>query len=104
MKLSTTDTIAEKEIRETLGIVSVTVVLGFNVVRDVLSVFTDFFGGRSRSYETRLDKGLEEALQKLTEDANKLRADAIVGMQITHSPVSKGMSMVFICGTAVKLR
>ncbi len=104
MKLSTTGTIAGREITETLGMVSVTVVLGFNVVRDLMSALTDFFGGRSGSYETRLDKGLEEALQKFKEDAKKLKADAIVGMQVTHSPVRKGMTMIFVYGTAVKLR
>lgn len=52
---TTTNTLQGKEIEEYLGIGSGTTILGANIVRDFLAGITDIVGGRSGTYENKLD-------------------------------------------------
>lgn len=104
MKIVTTNTVAGKSISQDLGVISASAVLGFNVVRDVKSIFTDFFGGRSGTYEARMETGIQELLKDLEEKAKPLRVDAIVGLRIHSVPVGRGgMTAIVAYGTAVRL-
>ena len=40
----------------------------------------------------------------MIDDARKLNADAVVGLQITTAMVSRGAAEILIYGTAVKLK
>ena len=66
--------------------------------------FRDFFGGRSQSYEDELLKARKEALFELEKRAEKLGANAIVGVKIDVETVGTGsMLMVVATGTAVRI-
>ena len=51
MILSTTPQIEGRPIREYKGVVTGEVIIGANVLKDFMAGLTDFFGGRSGSYE-----------------------------------------------------
>ena len=51
MILSTTPQIESHPIREYKGVVTGEVIIGANVLKDFMAGLTDFFGGRSGSYE-----------------------------------------------------
>ena len=51
MILSTTPQIEGRPIREYKGVVTGEVIIGANVLKDFMAGLTDFFGGRSSSYE-----------------------------------------------------
>ena len=51
MILSTTPQIEGRPIREYKGVVTGEVIIGANVFKDFMAGLTDFFGGRSGSYE-----------------------------------------------------
>jgi uncharacterized protein YbjQ (UPF0145 family) len=104
--MTTTLEIQGKTVKEYKGIVFGEVIMGTNVVKDFKAAFTNFFGGRSKSYETDLLKARDEALKEMEERAGALGADAVIGVNIQYAGISQGndaMLMVTTSGTAVKL-
>ncbi len=105
MLLSTTPTIEGHPIREYCGIVSGEVILGANVFKDFTAAIHDFFGGRSTQYENTLIKAKEKALKEMEERAQRLGANAVVGIDLDYETVGKNGSMLMVScsGTAVKI-
>ncbi len=106
MLISTTEELQGFEITEYLGLVHGEIVSGANILRDVMATVTDFVGGRSAAYEEVLQSSRDAALQELSDRAQRLGADAVVGMDIDFEVIgSRGaMVMVTAIGTAVRLR
>jgi uncharacterized protein YbjQ (UPF0145 family) len=90
-------------ISHTTGIVFGEAIMGANVLRDIAGSFTDFFGGRSGAYESKLRQGRAIAIQEMMEEANRQGANAVVGVRIDYETIGSGASMLMICasGTAV---
>lgn len=103
MIISTTGSIEGKKIIKYLGIVSGNVVTGINVYKDIFAKIADVLGGRSRAYEKELKKAREIALQSMKEEAQKLGANAIVGVNFDCEVVGEKGSMLLVTatGTAV---
>ena len=106
MLIATTDTLQGYEITEYLGIVTGETIQGANVIRDVMATVTDFVGGRSAAYEESVGHARASALEELSDRAQLLGADAVVGVSMDYETIgSRGaMIMVTASGTAVKLR
>lgn len=103
--LSTTNTLEGWEITEYLGTISSNAVIGANVLSDIAASWTDFFGGRSGSYEKRLQQIYKEALSALENKASDVGANCVVGLHIDIDEISgKGSQMFMITsyGTAVR--
>lgn len=103
MLLTTTPSIEGHPIREYRGIISAETIIGANFVKDFFARITDVFGGRSGSYERVLREGKETALAELTKEAQRLGANAVVGLKLDYEAVgaSGSMLMVVASGTAV---
>lgn len=106
MLYATTSTIQGREIETYLGVVFGDAVLGVNVFKDIMGAVRDVIGGRSATYERELGRARDTAMQILTEQAQALGADAIVGIDIDYETVGSGSSMLMVSasGTAVRLR
>tara|TARA_Y100000385_G_scaffold10629_1_gene11144 strand:- start:154 stop:471 length:318 start_codon:yes stop_codon:yes gene_type:complete len=105
MILSTTNNIDGKPVKDYLGIVTGETIIGANIVKDVFASIRDIVGGRSGSYERVLREAKNTALKEMTENAEKLNADAVIGIDLDYETVGNrgGMLMVTASGTAVKL-
>ena len=105
MILSTTNNIDGKPVKDYLGIVTGETIIGANIVKDVFASIRDIVGGRSRSYEKVLREAKDTALKEMTENAERLNADAILGVDLDYETVGNrgGMLMVTASGTAVNL-
>jgi uncharacterized protein YbjQ (UPF0145 family) len=105
MILSTTNTIEGSPVKDYLGIVTGETIIGANIFKDLFASIRDIVGGRSGSYERVLREAKDTALREMTENAAKLGASAIVGIDLDYETVGKngGMLMVTASGTAVKL-
>jgi uncharacterized protein YbjQ (UPF0145 family) len=103
MLVVTTPTIENQKITKYLGIVSGEAIMGADIARDFFAAITDIVGGRSGAYEEELVKAKTIALQEMGQDAQRLGANAIVGVDLDYETVgSKGsMLMVSVSGTAV---
>jgi len=108
MILTTTDVIQGAVVEAYLGIVTAEVVYGTNALRDFFAGIRDVIGGRTASYERVFEKGQQDALSELRQRAQRLGADAVVGIEIDTGTINvdqKGaLLLITATGTAVKLR
>lgn len=105
MIITTTPTVEGKRIREYRGIVTGEAILGANIFTDFFASIRDIVGGRSAAYEKELRRARETAMQDMSESAQELGANAIVGVDLDYEVLGQnnGMLMVSISGTAVIL-
>ncbi|MGI6712244.1 MAG: putative heavy metal-binding protein [Bacillota bacterium] len=104
MIITTTPNIEGKSIVEYKGIVFGEVVSGVNFVKDFAAGLTNFFGGRSGSYEGELIEARENALKELEKRAENIGANAVIGVDIDYEVLGQGnMLMVTASGTAVRV-
>ncbi len=104
MKIVTTEHIVGTEIDEVLGLVKGSSVRAKNIGRDFTAGLKNIVGGEIQGYRELQDESRKMAMSRMVEDAQHLNADAIVGMRITSSTISQGVSEVLVYGTAVKLK
>ncbi len=102
MIVTTTHDIQGKTIREYSGIVVGESIIATNIFRDIMASVRDVVGGRSKAYEEKMNEAREIALHEMTEKAQALGADAVVGVDIDYETVGNNMMMVSASGTAVK--
>lgn len=81
-------------------------VTGTGLFSEIASDWTDFFGKESNSYNKKLKEGEERCKNQLRIEAFRIGANAIIAADIDYSEAggSKGMLMVCISGTAIKLK
>ncbi len=105
MILSTTNNIDGKPVQDYLGLVTGETIIGANIFKDIFAGIRDIVGGRSGSYERVLREAKDTALKEMTDNAMRLGADAVIGIDLDYETVGAngGMLMVTASGTAVKL-
>lgn len=102
MLMTTTNTLDGKQITQYLGIVSGETIIGANIVRDFMAGITDIIGGRSTAYEKSLIEAKEIALREMVEQAQRIGANAVIGIDLDFETIGQGsMLMVSASGTAV---
>lgn len=105
MVCTTTPTIEGKRILEYKGIVFGEVISGVDFVKDFAAGLSNFFGGRSGTYEEELIQARESAISEMERRAGNLGANAVVGVKLDYEVLgaNNGMLMVTASGTAVRL-
>ena len=103
MIITTTPSIEGKKIVSYKGIVVGEVISGGEFVMDFAAGLTNFFGGRSNSYEGELIGARETALREMESRALAMGANAVVGVDIDYEVLGQAnnMLMVTVSGTAV---
>ncbi len=103
LPISTTDILPGHEITGNVGVVFGEAVMGANVLRDIVGSFTDFFGGRSGVYQSKLQDGRTIAIQEMMDEACRKGGNAVIGVKVDYETVGSSSSMFMICasGTAV---
>ncbi len=100
----TTNNIEGKRITAYKGIVFGEIIAGINVIKDIAAGLSNFFGGRSGSYEQELLMAREQALREMEQRASEMGANAIVGVKVDYETIGNqgsNMLMVIASGTAV---
>ena len=103
MIISTTETIPNKEITEILGVARGSTVRARNIGRDFFAGLKNIVGGEIEEYTKLQADAREQAMQRMTQDAQKMGADAIVNVRLTTAMVMQGAAEILAYGTAVKL-
>ena len=105
MLLTTTPTVEGRRIVTYYGVVTGETIIGANVMRDFMAGIRDFFGGRSGAYEEVLREAKNTALEEMAQEAQRLGANAVVGIDRDYETVggSGSMLMVTCSGTAVRI-
>jgi|SRR5690606_6435913 uncharacterized protein YbjQ (UPF0145 family) len=104
MLVTTTHTIQDRKV-EYLGFVSGEAILGANIFKDLFAGIRDIVGGRSAAYEQELRKAKQMAIDEMCDDAVRMGANAVIGVDLDFETVgsSGGMLMVAASGTAVRI-
>lgn len=87
MLTTTTPNIEGKRITRYYGIVSGETIIGANLFRDLFASVRDIVGGRSSSYEEVLRKAKDTALREMEENAMRLGANAVIGVDLDYETV-----------------
>ena len=96
MMLSTTNTIEGSPVKDYLGIVTGETIIGANIFKDLFASIRDIVGGRSGSYERVLREAKDTALKEMTENASKLGASAVIGIDLDYETVGKNGGMLMV--------
>jgi len=86
-----------------LGLVKGNTVRAKHIGRDFMAGLKNIAGGEIKSYTSLLSEARDQAIERMTAEAEKLGADAIIEMRLTTSQISQMASEVLAYGTAVKL-
>ncbi len=103
MILTTSNNIPGREIKEALGLAKGNTVRAKHIGKDILAGLRNIVGGEIKEYTEALSEAREIALKRMTEEAEKLGADAIVGIRFTTSQIMGGAAELLVYGTAVKI-
>jgi len=90
---------------QSLEIVSAQSVTGTGVFTEIASNWTDFFGKESIRHNEKLKNGEDNCKSILQFQAFKMGGNAILGTDIDYSEAGAGKGMLMVCmaGTAVKI-
>lgn len=104
MLLVTTEEIKGKDIKETLGVVKGEIVQSKNIGRDFMAGMKTLIGGEIAGYTEMIREARQIATKRMVDEAEKLGADAIVGIRYGSSAVMQGAAEIIVYGTAVKTK
>ncbi|TDQ17549.1 uncharacterized protein YbjQ (UPF0145 family) [Algoriphagus boseongensis] len=91
---------------EVVGMVTSQSVIGTGLVSEITASWTDFFGKESNTFNDKIKKGEENCMNQLRTKALLMGAHAIIGTDIDYSEVGSGKGMLMVCmaGTAIKIK
>jgi len=87
MIVTTTNTLDTHEIKQYLGIVTSETIIGANLFKDIFAGIRNIVGGRSGSYEKVLREAKDIALKEMEDQAMRLEADAVIGVDLDYETV-----------------
>ena len=102
MMVTTIENLPGREIKEVLGVVFGSCVQTKHIGKDLRAAGRTLIGGESRPYTELVEEARRTAMQRMINDAKKLKADAIVGMRYSTAQTMAGAAEVIAFGTAVK--
>jgi len=101
MILVNTDYISGKKF-EMLGLVKGSTIQSKHVGKDIAQSFKTLVGGELKSYNEMMNEARALATKRMVEEAEELKADAIVNVRYASSAIMQGAAEVIVYGTAVK--
>lgn len=101
MIIVTSDHIEGKKTVKTLGMVKGSTIRARHVGRDIVAGLRSIVGGEISEYTKLMAEAREQAIQRMTEQAEEMGANAIVDTRFVTSMVMSGASELLVYGTAV---
>ncbi len=101
MIITTTNEIEDRDVTKVLGLVSGSSVRARHVGRDITAVFRNIVGGDVPEYTKLMAESREVALARMTERAEGMGANAVVGMRFMTAMIVSGAAEILVYGTAV---
>ena len=103
MILATTETIPGKTVKQVLGLVRGNTIRARHVGKDILAGLRNIIGGEIVEYTKLLAESREQALDRMTANAQELGANAILAVRFSTSEIMGGAAELLAYGTAVVL-
>ncbi len=103
MLLVNIDHIPGREL-EVLGLVKGTTVHSKNLGRDFMASMKGLVGGEIVGYTEMLQEARQIATKRMVDEAEAMKADAIVNVRFGSSSVMQGAAEMVVYGTAVRFK
>ncbi|MDD4052328.1 MAG: YbjQ family protein [candidate division Zixibacteria bacterium] len=103
MILTTSDDIPGKRRVKTLGLVKGNTIRATHLGRDILAFLRNLIGGEITDYTKILAEAREQSIDRMIAEAEKLGADAVVGVRFVTTEMMQGAAELLCYGTAVKI-
>jgi len=88
---------------EVLGMVRGSCMQATHLGGDIMASLRKLVGGEVREYSNLLKRARDEAVENMTAEAEKLGANAVIGVRFSTASVTSGAAEVIAYGTAVKI-
>jgi len=72
-----------------------------HIGKDILAFFKNIFGGEIQEYTKLMGESREQALDRMTEEAKALGANAIIDCRFSTSYIMANAAEILVYGTAV---
>ena len=101
MIVTNTENIPGKKVVRIVGVVKGNTVRARHIGRDILAVFKNNVGGEIEEYTKLIAEAREQSLDRMTDEAESLGANAVVNIRFTTSYIMQNASEILAYGTAV---
>jgi len=101
MIIVTTDFVPGKTIKKTVGLVRGNTIRARHIGKDISAALRNIVGGEIRDYTKMMAESREQALDRMTEEAKELGANAIINIRFATSMIMQSASEILAYGTAV---
>jgi len=103
MILATTEAVIGRRIVTVLGLVRGNTVRARHIGRDISAIVRNIAGGEITEYTKLLAESREQSIDRMVDEAERLGANAIVGVRFSTSSIMSAAAEVMCYGTAVFL-
>ena len=103
MILTNIESVPGKNIVEHYGVVSGSTVRAKHLGRDFMASLKNIVGGELKGYTELLQDSRNQAVERMTEQAKQLGANAVVNVRFATSSVAQGASELYVYGTAIRV-
>lgn len=100
MVLSTLENLAGYKVKKILGVVSGNTVRTRHLGQDIAAGLKTIVGGEIKGYSNLLTDSREQALERMTKNAEELGANAVLGIRFNTSQIMAGAAEILAYGTA----
>ena len=97
----TSDSIPGKKIVKTFGLVRGNTIRARHVGRDIVAGLRNLVGGEIVEYTKLMAESREQAIDRMNQEAERMGANAVVGLRFTTSVIMGGAAELLSYGTAV---
>jgi len=101
MIVVTSETIANRKIVRTLGLVRGNTVRARHIGKDIMAGFRNVVGGEVHEYAKLMAESREQTLDRMVAEAEALGANAVIATRFTTSVMAAGAAELLAVGTAV---
>ncbi len=103
MLLVNTDSVAGYRIVEHIGLVRGNTIRAKHIGKDFMAAMRQLVGGEIKEYTEMLTEARNEAVLRMTAEAESQGADAVINVRFVTAQVMAGAAELLAYGTAVKL-
>lgn len=100
---SNTETVPGMQIVHFYGVVTGSTVRAKHIGRDIMASLKNLVGGELTGYTELLQEARNDALERMTQQAESLGANAVVNVRFSTSSIAQGAAELFAYGTAVRV-
>jgi len=97
----TSDTIPGKKIVKTFGLARGNTIRARHVGKDIVAGLRNLVGGEITEYTKLMAESREQAIDRMKQEAERMGANAVVGLRFTTSVIMGGAAELLSYGTAV---